>query len=104
VSEESEQESFGIRSTRLPRRKLGSIVPPRELVVAGKLLQLLEKFGAAEPWVPAFAGKREQKLPIFHLDLDTCPASQRIPPQFRNRKGSAECAAVSRPTFEEIEE
>jgi Transposase DDE domain len=25
-------------------------------------------------------GKREQKLPVFHLDLDTCPASQSTPP------------------------
>jgi hypothetical protein len=61
------QESFGNRSTRLPRRKPGSIVPPHELVVVGKLLQLLEKFGASEPWVPAFAGKTGAEVANFFI-------------------------------------
>jgi hypothetical protein len=34
-------------------------------VVVGKLLQLLEKFGAAEPWVPAFAGKAGAEVANF---------------------------------------
>jgi hypothetical protein len=59
------QVSFGNRSTRLPRRKSGSIVPPRERVTVGNVLQSFVKFGAAEPWVPAFAGKAEAEAANF---------------------------------------
>jgi hypothetical protein len=38
---EAEQESFGNRSIRPPRRKPGSIVPPHELVTVGKVLHRL---------------------------------------------------------------
>ena len=48
-----------------PGGKPGSIVPPYELVVVGKLLQLLKKFGAAEAWVPAFAGKAGAEIANF---------------------------------------
>jgi hypothetical protein len=61
----AEQESFGNRSTRLPRRKPGSIVPPHARVTVGKVLQSFEKFGKAEPWVPAFAGKASRSCQFF---------------------------------------
>jgi hypothetical protein len=66
---EAGQESFGKRSARLPRRKPGSIVPPHELVIVGKLLQLLEKFGAAEPWVPAFRRENGSRSCQFFISI-----------------------------------
>src|SRR5439155_15106961 len=38
----------------LPQRKLGPIVPRHELILAGKLLRLLQKFREVEEWDLAF--------------------------------------------------
>jgi hypothetical protein len=61
-------------------RKPGSIVPPHELVTVGKVLHRLRSSGLPSPGSRLSPGKREQKSPIFHLDLDTCPASSLFPP------------------------
>ena len=52
---EAEQESCGNRATHLPRRKAGVHRSHHEPVIAGKALQSVEKFEAAEAWTPAFA-------------------------------------------------
>jgi hypothetical protein len=68
-SAEAGQESFDTQSTnRLPGESRGPSLPPHEPVIAGKVLQLLEKSEAMEPWVPAFAGNMIGEVADFHLD------------------------------------
>jgi hypothetical protein len=62
LSIEAEQESFGNRTTHPPRRKPGSILPTARAAIAGKALQSLEKFEAAEAWIPAFAGTARAEI------------------------------------------
>src|SRR5271169_3007802 len=65
-AQKAEEESFGNRATRSsPAKSRGPLFPPHEPVTAGKALQSLEKFEAAAAWIPAFAGQRKRKWPIF---------------------------------------
>jgi hypothetical protein len=49
-------------------------------MIVGKALQSLDKFEQVASWIPASASKARVEVGDFHLDLDTCPASQRNPP------------------------
>jgi len=71
-----------------PRRKPGSIVPPQELVGRGKLVQLLEKFGAPEPWVAAFAGKAGAEAANFSS------RSRYLPSLGGGRRGRVTCGSA----------
>jgi hypothetical protein len=45
------------------------MLPPHEPVTAGKALQSLEKFEAAEAWIPAFAGTAKAEVANFFISV-----------------------------------
>jgi hypothetical protein len=55
---------------------------PHEPVTAGKALQSLEKFEAAEAWIPAFAGTAQAEVANFSSRSGYLPSLYTLNPSY----------------------